>query len=248
MTASGGLNTLPRLFDTANPGGEGGFGDPDLGAPNERCQGGGPGIGEGGEPDGAGPNCSPLGNVLIVQENNKKPWIPDDNGDGGKIVMNFEPKAESVSTIGLLDVDYRTTLYIRYMDDGGVMRTKVSRIHEWNCDVWLRHWNDYSPLILIFYRLSKSHCWAITRTNLSTLTCQESNPLRSTWNALPQLLLWHFAFLNLLRHRLLLPTRLHRALAVSLPSISPRTPRASHYLVAITSIMNGKTLDWCLPP
>ena len=73
ISASGGLGTLPRLFDTANPGGKDGYGDPDLGAPNERCNGGGPGWGEGGEPDGAGPNCNPLGNVLIVQEPNDHP-------------------------------------------------------------------------------------------------------------------------------------------------------------------------------
>lgn len=53
------------MFDMTNPV-EGKCGDLDLGAPNERC--GGPGIGEDGEPDGKGPNCLPLGNVLIVQE------------------------------------------------------------------------------------------------------------------------------------------------------------------------------------
>jgi uncharacterized protein (DUF2141 family) len=77
ISASGGLGSLPRLFDTANPGTQA-KGDPDLGAPNERCDGGGPGWGEGGEPDGAGPNCKPLGNVLIIQEPNDHPEIPDD--------------------------------------------------------------------------------------------------------------------------------------------------------------------------
>jgi hypothetical protein len=77
ISASGGLGSLPRLFDTANPGTQA-KGDPDLGAPNERCDGGGPGWGEGGEPDGAGPNCKPLGNVLIIQEPNDYPEIPDD--------------------------------------------------------------------------------------------------------------------------------------------------------------------------
>lgn len=78
MTASGGLGTLPRLFDTANPGGQDGFGDKDLGAPNRHCTPSGPGKGEGGEPDEVGANCNPLGNVLIVQEPNDHPEIPDD--------------------------------------------------------------------------------------------------------------------------------------------------------------------------
>jgi hypothetical protein len=51
LMAVGGNGDLPCLFDTENPV-DGDCGDPDLGAPNERCDGGGPGIGEGGEPDG----------------------------------------------------------------------------------------------------------------------------------------------------------------------------------------------------
>lgn len=128
ISASGGVGNLPRIFDSANPGGEGGFGDTDLGAPNERCPGGGPGWGEDGEPDGRGPNCKPLGNLLIVQEPNKRPDIPDDNGDGGEIEFTFSPKAEYVNSIALLDVDYETVLVISYMDGNGRMKTKVSSI------------------------------------------------------------------------------------------------------------------------
>jgi hypothetical protein len=70
LSASGGVGDRPRLFDTANPRCENGTGgDPDLGAPNRECDPpGGPGKGAGGAPDGDGPNCDPLGNVLIVQE------------------------------------------------------------------------------------------------------------------------------------------------------------------------------------
>lgn len=56
--------------------------DPDLGAPNMRCDNPGPGVGEGGEPDGAGPNCAELGNVLIIQ--NATATCPDDDEDGGE--------------------------------------------------------------------------------------------------------------------------------------------------------------------
>lgn len=85
LLAAGGLNELPRLFDTANPTGR----DYDLGAPNQRCSPPGPGVGEDGEPGEPGENCNPLGNVLIVQEPNKNPDIPDDNGEGGVIMLLF---------------------------------------------------------------------------------------------------------------------------------------------------------------
>ncbi len=65
LSVNGGVGKKPRLFDTANSGMEQ-LGDPDRGSPNERCDGGGPGISEGGEPDTLGANCNPLGNVLII--------------------------------------------------------------------------------------------------------------------------------------------------------------------------------------
>jgi hypothetical protein len=70
LSANGGVGKKPHLFDTANPGTE------QLGSPNERCDGGGPGIGEGGEPATLGANCNPLGTVVIIQERNKRLDIP----------------------------------------------------------------------------------------------------------------------------------------------------------------------------
>jgi len=117
LVAGGGYGDLPCLFDTANPV-TGKHGDPDLGAPNNRCPGGGPGIGEGGEPDGKGPNCTPLGNVLIIQEPGTN-GVPDDNVDGGLIAFTFSPVAEYVKEIGLLDVDYKTSISVLYVPDDG---------------------------------------------------------------------------------------------------------------------------------
>ena len=112
------MNTLPRIFDTSDPVSvDGKCGDPDLGSPNMRCPNPGPGVGEGGEPDGAGPNCEPLGNALIVQEPGEP--CPDDNVDGGAIVFDFEPKAEYVKDIGILDLDYGATLVVTYMNEAG---------------------------------------------------------------------------------------------------------------------------------
>lgn len=67
-----------RIFDTANPGADDATGDPDLGSPNINCPGGGVGIGAGGEPGKTGENCAPLGNVLIIQESDKR-WADDNN-------------------------------------------------------------------------------------------------------------------------------------------------------------------------
>ena len=117
LSAEGGRGKLPRLFDTANPGTEE-KGDPDLGAPNKGC--GGPGIGLGGERGAPGENCNPLGNVLIIQEINDYPEIPDDNAKGGIITLDFtNPDGQYVFDMGLLDIDYRgTTIEVIYRNGG----------------------------------------------------------------------------------------------------------------------------------
>ena len=76
-----------RIFDTRkvinSP-----RGDPNLGSPNTKCVGGGPGMGAGGEPGSAGENCIPLGNAIIVQESDKAE--ADDNSLGGSIAFDFD--------------------------------------------------------------------------------------------------------------------------------------------------------------
>lgn len=93
-------NGMARIFDTANPG-TNTSGDPDLGSPNSKCPGGGPGIGNNGVPGDLGENCVPVGNVLIVQESNKT--IPDDNANGGTLSFSFA-KPVLFSDIGLIDI------------------------------------------------------------------------------------------------------------------------------------------------
>lgn len=109
----GGLGTLPRIFDTAIPGDEI-DGDLDLGSPNERCDGGGPGVGEGGEPGEMGENCIAQGNVLIIQEDNENAAeIPDDNAKGGIIMLKFPGEGgKYMSEIGLMDIDYTATITV----------------------------------------------------------------------------------------------------------------------------------------
>ena len=79
--------------------------------------GGGPGDGKGGKPDEPGVNCSPLGNALIIQEPGEK--CPDDNVDGGLMMFDFEPMADSVKSIGLLDIDYLTLVKVEFMNESG---------------------------------------------------------------------------------------------------------------------------------
>ena len=116
LSASGGISKKPRLFDTSHPGTDK-FGDPDLGSPNKRCPGGGPGAGEGGEPDSHGANCKPLGNVLIIQEDNDRPDIPDDNVNGGVITFHFD-KTLKGTKMGLLDIDYKSFISVKTSDAG----------------------------------------------------------------------------------------------------------------------------------
>jgi hypothetical protein len=125
LSAAGGYSTRPRVFDTANTGNNDIDGDSDLGSPNKRCKPAGPGVGKGGEPDEKGANCTPLCNVLIVQERNQNMDIPDDNVSGGSIIFDFEPEAQFVSKIGLLDVDYKTSISVLYKTQSGKVTRKT---------------------------------------------------------------------------------------------------------------------------
>ena len=127
LSSSGGFGNLPRVFDTSDPGTMQ-LGDPDLGSPNEAC--GGPGKGKGGRPGTEGENCKAVGNALIIQEVNDDMSVPDDNADGGSVVFDFDPVAEYVSEIGLLDVDYMTEIKVVYEDGGGKMEEKKIRVPE----------------------------------------------------------------------------------------------------------------------
>ena len=88
-----------RIFDTKLPGP-----DPDLGTPNEFCPGGGPGEGAGGVPTAIGANCKYEGKVLIIQEDNEDPSVPDDSAEGGTIRFDFTYPV-TLNKIGFLDLD-----------------------------------------------------------------------------------------------------------------------------------------------
>lgn len=114
--AEGGEGTLPCLFDTANPGNEEDGGDEDLGSPNEGCTPSGPGVGEGGAPGEDGENCEELGMALVVQE--KGVDVPDDSKNGGILTIDFpNPGGQYVYDIGLLDIDYETSVVVVYEKD-----------------------------------------------------------------------------------------------------------------------------------
>ena len=125
LSASGGVGDRPRLFDTANPRCEGDTGgDPDLGAPNQKCTPSGPGRGIGGNPGKPGENCDPLGNVLIIQEPDSDHTCPDDSRDGGMIVFDFVEPAEIVYAMGFLDIDEPgSTVVVSHMTEEGMTTT-----------------------------------------------------------------------------------------------------------------------------
>ena len=73
----------------------------------------------------------PLGNVLIIQERNKRLDILDDNFKGGMINFDFTSASNYVYNIGLLDVDYKdykTTIRITYKNDVGTIQTKSIQV------------------------------------------------------------------------------------------------------------------------
>lgn len=112
----GGLagETRPRLFNTSSVGN-----DPDLGAPNEWCPMPGPGKGVDGKPDGKGPNCDPLGLVLIIQNEDDTITVPDDNVNGGSIVLDFTTDVPYIAEIGLLDIDYDASITLTHHNKRG---------------------------------------------------------------------------------------------------------------------------------
>jgi hypothetical protein len=121
VSAAGGMDTRPQVFDTANPVDEYNCGDKDLGSPNMHCPGGTfPGKGEGGEPDGNWPNCNPLGNVLIVQDSIET--CLSDNKEGGHMEFEFNPPVKYMKNIGLFDVDYESIVQTLFIDKSGETR------------------------------------------------------------------------------------------------------------------------------
>ena len=85
------------IFDSSNPSG----GDLDLGAPNETF--GGPGVGIGGEMGLPGANAVPLGNILIISEDNDS-TDPDDDAKGGTIMFTFATPVD-IPSVDILDSD-----------------------------------------------------------------------------------------------------------------------------------------------
>jgi hypothetical protein len=109
LSASGGYGDIPRLFNTSDVGNSQ-YGDTHLGSPNEKCDSSGPGIGSGGVPGTPGENCVPMGNVLIIQENNKDKSQPDDHASGdGVITFSFTSPVQFVYAIGLMDIEGNDT-------------------------------------------------------------------------------------------------------------------------------------------
>lgn len=125
LSSSGGFGSLPRLFDTSNASNNASDGDSDLGSPNSMCTPSGPGVGKGGLPGSAGENCEPLGNVLIIQEDNSETNIPDDNASGGTIVFDFVVEAVSVNEIGILDLDEPTVVTVVHLTNLGMEETVI---------------------------------------------------------------------------------------------------------------------------
>jgi hypothetical protein len=91
--------------DRSNPGNY----DADLGSPNESCETGGVGIGDGGEEGEKWENCKPLGNVLILQD----PLYEYPNDEVGGCMRFIFNNVVTNLTLGLLDIDDDKTAKIK---------------------------------------------------------------------------------------------------------------------------------------
>jgi hypothetical protein len=102
------INTIDsnviNIFDSASIRGDNQKWDPDLGSPNRACPGGGPGRGMGGKPGAQFPNCIAQGKIMIIQNEEMDPSIPNDSAFGGCMIFNFiEPVA--LKNFGIMDID-----------------------------------------------------------------------------------------------------------------------------------------------
>jgi hypothetical protein len=100
-----------NVFDSADIKSQKAKDDPDLGAPNRNCLGGGPGKGEGGRPTSPYPNCDPQGNLLIIQNPKIDASVPNDSAFGGCILFEFETAIE-LFDVGLLDLEEHATIRV----------------------------------------------------------------------------------------------------------------------------------------
>lgn len=115
---SGGGANWARAFDSNNPT----CGDDDLGTPNEKCPGGGPGVGAAGEPGQPNENCGSLDNVLILQEiacdaggctptctpdDGSEPFADDADAPDGMFFVDFSAIGVPVTLVSVdfLDVE-----------------------------------------------------------------------------------------------------------------------------------------------
>jgi hypothetical protein len=97
-------NNVGNIFDSSKVLGDSPAFDTDLASPNRNCPGGGPGRGSGGKPGAPFPNCEPLGNLLIIQNEDKDPSEPNDSRFGGCFVFQFVQPVNLLN-FGIVDVD-----------------------------------------------------------------------------------------------------------------------------------------------
>jgi hypothetical protein len=97
-------NNVGNVFNSSNVLGNQDIYDPDLGSPNRACNVTGPGKGKGGRPDALFPNCEAQGNLLIIQNEDIDPSIPNDSRYGGCFFFQFVQPV-TLLNFGIMDVD-----------------------------------------------------------------------------------------------------------------------------------------------
>lgn len=109
-------NHPAMVFNTDFPTG----GDPDLGTPNQDFDG--PGIGDGGGVNGAGPNMVRHGNILVISDGD--PGDPGDSDSGGTIIFTFD-RPMKVGEVYLLDIEAGAAGTVTAYDAGDTMLSSV---------------------------------------------------------------------------------------------------------------------------
>lgn len=111
-------NSAARIFDTARP-----SASTHLGSPNQAC--GGPGVGDAGAPERTTANCTPQGNVLIIQRLRRR--VPRDSNRNGSFRFQIDSRVNwRLSAVGILGASGQIELSTTNKLDGTVATSRFA--------------------------------------------------------------------------------------------------------------------------
>jgi len=92
-----------KAFNSSVPGEKAAYG-----SPNSACPGGGPGVGSGGVPGQSGENCEPIGNLLLIEEDDEIEDV------GATLTFIYFSPVDKIESVGVFGVGTDETIIIEW--------------------------------------------------------------------------------------------------------------------------------------